>query len=518
MSKARIMVVEDEGVVALQIRECLEGLGYAVPLVALSGEQAVDKLLETEPDLVLMDIKLPGRITGIEATRRIQGLLDVPVVYLTAFSDEETLRLAQETDSSGYILKPFDEKSLNAAIQMALARHRRTREARENAWWTTAVAESMMEAVLVCDVKGYMKFINPAAEALIGRRGHDVREKRMPEVVQLVDAQRHTILPFPITEPVFEGRSTLQGNCALLLGEGREIPVEFSASPLRSSEGTLFGILYVLRQTGVKEQIQGRVLKELEDIARLQRHALPSADTVIPGYRCEWLFIPAAFGGGDAMGFMRLDDERLAVYSLTVPGRGVLSALFSLLLRTFLTPHFDRGGVLVEKTCDRKGSRVLTPAEVVKALTARFFLREDSNPAFTLAYGVIERATGAATVVRAGHPAALHQAPDGTIDMIEPEGGPVGETPGADIPMAKVSLGAGDRLFLTGSGLVECASPTGETFGVEHLRQLLRTGKDKDLRAVTDSVGDQLREWRGGQGFEADVSFLALERNDEARP
>jgi len=515
MSKARIMVVEDEGVVALQIRECLEGLGYSVPLVALSGEQAVDKLLETEPDLVLMDIKLPGRITGIEATRRIQSLLDVPVVYLTAFSDAETLRLAQETDSSGYILKPFDERSLNAAIQMSLARHQRAREVRENAWWMTAVAESMMEAVLICDVKGYLKFINPAAEALIGRRELEVREKRMRDVVQLVDAQRHTILPFPVTEPLFEGRSTLQGNCALLLEERRELPVEFSASPLRSPEGTLFGVLYVLRQTGVKEQIQGRVLKELEDISRLQRHALPSGDTVIPGYRCEWLFIPAAFGGGDAMGFMRLDDERLAVYSLTVPGRGVLSALFSLLLRTFLTPHFDRGGVLVEKTCDRKGRRVLTPADVVKALTARFFLREDSNPTFTLAYGVIERRTGAVSLVRAGHPAPLHQEPDGAIDLIEPDGGPVGETPGADTPMARVSLDRGHRLFFAGSGLLECASPAGEAFGAERLRECLRAGRKEDLRAVTERVGEQLRAWRAGQAFDADVSLLALEKGEE---
>ena len=124
MSTARIMIVEDEGVVALQIRESLESMGYAVPLVALTGEEAVDKLLETEPDLVLMDIKLTGALNGIEAARKIRGRLDVPVVYLTAFSDEETLALAQGTDPYGYVLKPFEEKSLHAIIEMSLAKHR----------------------------------------------------------------------------------------------------------------------------------------------------------------------------------------------------------------------------------------------------------------------------------------------------------------------------------------------------------------------------------------------------------
>ncbi len=512
MSKARIMVVEDEGVVALQIRECLEGLGYAVPLVAMSGEEALEKLRETEPDLVLMDIKLPGRINGIEATRRIQGLLDVPVVYLTAFSDAETLALAENTDSSGYVLKPFEERSLNAAIQMSLAKHRRSREARENAWWMTAVAESMMEAVLICDVKGYVKFINPSAEALIGRRDREVREKRLHDIVRLVDAQRHTVLPFPVTEPLFEGKSTLRGNCALVVGDGAEIPVEFSASPLRSPEGTLFGILYVLRQTGQKEQIQARVLKEMQDLARLQRRTLPSSETVIPGYRCEWLFLPAAFGGGDAVGFMRLDDERLAVYCLEVAGEGILSALFSVLLRTFLTPHFDRGGVLVEKTLDWTGRRVLTPAEVVRALNARFYLRDDSNPYFTLAYGVVERATGKMSLVRAGHPSPIHQRADGSLELISPAGVAIGVDPGADTPTAELVLEKGDRLFLYTNGLTDCPSPNGERYGDERLARLISEGRAAGLKELTERAGAEVHAWHGSDSFADDISLLALER------
>lgn len=512
MSKARIMIVEDEGVVALQIRESLEAMGYAVPLVALTGEEAVDKLLETEPDLILMDIKLTGGLSGIEAARKIRGRLDVPVVYLTAFSDEETLALAQVTDPDGYVLKPFEEKSLHAIIEMSLAKHRHARETRESGMWMSALAESMTEAVLICDAKGYVKFINPAAEALIGRRLREVQEMRMRDVVSLQDAQTRLPLPFPVTEPLLEGRSTMRGNCHLIAGEGREYPVEFTASPLRSPEGTLFGILYVLRKTKDKEQIQGRVLRELDELARLQKRLLPSRDTVISGMSFEWLFLPASYGGGDAVGFVGLDDGHAGFYSLDVLGNGLLSALFSLLLGTFLSPHFDRGGILVEKLCEEPGRRVLTPAEVVQALHRRFFLKETASPYFTLAYGVVETATGKVSLVRAGHPYPIHHTADGVVRLLKPEGQAVGLFPGAAVPTEELVLGKNDRLFLYSDGLVECTNQTGQRFSPERLLQCISASRRMSLRDAVASVREELQQWRGGDPLEDDVSVLALEK------
>ena len=281
MSKARIMVVEDEGVVALQIRESLENLGYAVPLSRPSGEEAVEKVLETEPDLVLMDIKLTGRMSGIDAARKIQSRLDVPVVYLTAFSDAETLELAQATDPYGYVLKPFDEKSLNAVIQMSLAKHRHTREARENAWWMTAVAESMMEAVLICDAKGYVKFINPSAEALIGRAEPEVREKRMRDVVELVDAQKHTLAAVPRhrAPPGGQEHPARQLRPGGRGGQGDPRGVQ-RLSPAQPGGNAVRHPLRAAPDRDLKEHVQGRVLKEMEELARLQRRSLPSGDTV----------------------------------------------------------------------------------------------------------------------------------------------------------------------------------------------------------------------------------------------
>jgi CheY-like chemotaxis protein len=119
-----VMVVEDEGLVALELQECLRQMGYNVPAVAVTGVEAVARAAELRPDLVLMDIRLKGEMDGIEAARQIMDCQSIPVVYLTAHSDDATVRRARETAPFGYVLKPWEEKSLQIAIDMALHKAR----------------------------------------------------------------------------------------------------------------------------------------------------------------------------------------------------------------------------------------------------------------------------------------------------------------------------------------------------------------------------------------------------------
>jgi PAS domain S-box-containing protein len=512
MAKARIMVVEDEGVVAMQVAETLKGLGYEVPLIALTGEEAVAKLLETEPDLVLMDIHLRGGVSGIEAAHRIRQRLDVPIVYLTAFSDSETLDQAQLTEPYGYVLKPFEEKSLHAILQMSLMKHRRTRGLRESGWWMSAVAESMMEAVVICDPKGYVKFANPAAETLLGKKRQEVVETRMSELVHLVDAETRSPVPFPVTEPFLEGRSTLRANCRLVFEEEREIPVELSASPLRSPEGTLFGILYVFRETSERDRIQGVVLRQLEELAIVQKRLLPSREVSIPGIRFEWLFLPTTLGGGDALGCFRLDDEHAAFYAIDVVGQGIIPSLFSLVLHLFLTPQTDAGGILMERNRQAAGFRVLSPAEVIKKLNTRFYLRDDANPYFTMSYATVEPASGRLRLVRAGHPFPLLHKADGTLTQLRLEGYAVGLFPSADIASEDLHLVSGDRLFLYSDGLVDCANPAGLSFGARRLEDAIKAGRTTPLSEVVKNLRQTMIAWRGSEVFNDDVSLLAVEK------
>jgi signal transduction histidine kinase len=124
MKKAKILVVENEGVLARGLERKMTVLGYIVTGIAFSGEEAIHMAEEKRPDLVLMDIKLDGEMDGVEAARHFREQFNIPVVYLTAFSDKETIRRAKITEPYGYILKPVNERELHCNIEMTLYRHK----------------------------------------------------------------------------------------------------------------------------------------------------------------------------------------------------------------------------------------------------------------------------------------------------------------------------------------------------------------------------------------------------------
>lgn len=124
MSEGRILIVEDEHIVAMGIKHMLKNIGYTLAGVASSGEDAIKKAESTFPDLVLMDIMLKGEMNGIEAAKEIKTRFGIPVVYLTACSDSKIVDRAWKTGPLGYIVKPFDEKDLQKSIDVALRRHR----------------------------------------------------------------------------------------------------------------------------------------------------------------------------------------------------------------------------------------------------------------------------------------------------------------------------------------------------------------------------------------------------------
>ncbi len=132
MKKAKILVVEDQSIVALNIRNKLINLGYTVPGTASTVEEAIRKAKLTNADLVLMDIMLKGDRDGIEAAREIKQQLKIPVLYLTAYTDYETLARAKTTEPAGYISKPFKEEDLHISIEMALHKQRIEREESDN--------------------------------------------------------------------------------------------------------------------------------------------------------------------------------------------------------------------------------------------------------------------------------------------------------------------------------------------------------------------------------------------------
>jgi len=123
MSANKILIVEDEAVVSLDVTRRLEKMGYEVMGRIASGEEALELIEKERPDLVLMDINLQGEMDGIETATKLYKEYNLPVIYLTAYAGESTLERAKESKPYAYILKPFKERELHAAIEIAISRH-----------------------------------------------------------------------------------------------------------------------------------------------------------------------------------------------------------------------------------------------------------------------------------------------------------------------------------------------------------------------------------------------------------
>jgi len=187
MKTGRILVVEDERIVANDIRNTLERSGYAVVAMVASGEDAILRARELNPDLILMDITLAGKLDGIQAAQEIQRTQGIPIVFMTAHLDEATLQRAKITGPFGYVLKPFEERELHTTLEIALYRSAANRQLRELE--TLAhVTKSIGEFVVITDTHGRITFGNRAAverfgytsETVVGRRVEELLSGQIP--------------------------------------------------------------------------------------------------------------------------------------------------------------------------------------------------------------------------------------------------------------------------------------------------------------------------------------------------
>ncbi|MBI3815776.1 MAG: response regulator [Nitrospinae bacterium] len=251
----KILIVEDESIIAKDLKNRLERLGYEIPAAVQSGEEAVKKAKELHPDLVLMDIMLRG-MSGIAAADQIRISCNIPVLYVTAFSDENILKLAKMTEPYGYILKPFDERELHIAIEMALYRHKMETKLRESEQWLTAILKSIGDGVIVTDKEGYVKFMNPTAERLTDWSMEKASGKELKEVFHIANKKtRENIECYAAKAIRHNAVLNLPENTVLISKGGVEtdieahfeISIDDSTAPVKDSKGEIIGAVIVFR-------------------------------------------------------------------------------------------------------------------------------------------------------------------------------------------------------------------------------------------------------------------------------
>jgi PAS domain S-box-containing protein len=264
-----ILIVEDERIVALDIRQSLKSLGYNVVGIASTGEKALELAKDYQPDLILMDIMLKGEMDGISTAELINIDLSVPIIYLTAYADENTIERAKVTAPFGYLLKPFEIKELHTTIEMALYNHRLETKLKESERWLYTTLRSVNDAMVATEADGKIKFINPAAEKLTGWLEYEAAGKDPSEVVIIENEQTGEMFESIVQKVLHEKRTiSYNSNVCIKNKIGTRKYVTASASPIAGVNREVLGVVVTIND--ITEQRQAdrekeRLLEEVTD-------------------------------------------------------------------------------------------------------------------------------------------------------------------------------------------------------------------------------------------------------------
>jgi PAS domain S-box-containing protein len=272
----KIMIVEDEGLIAADLQGRLERAGYTVPAIADSAGEALKAIRETSPDLVLMDIRIKGDIDGIEVAEKVRREFDVPVVYLTAYEDRGTLERASQTQAFGYIKKPIASASLQGSIEMAISKHKHERYLREQRNWFSSSFAAVPHAVIVTDGNGRTSYINPVAEELTGWKVDDALNLPSTKVLQLFDQHDRAVEDFVPVAMLQSHTTPLPDGLCLHDRAGRRYAIQGSIAP-KYRDGRVDGTVIAFKDVTLacfeekqsrQDDKQGALLRMADGIAR----------------------------------------------------------------------------------------------------------------------------------------------------------------------------------------------------------------------------------------------------------
>ncbi|WP_051038916.1 response regulator [Chamaesiphon minutus] len=281
-----ILIVEDESIVAWDIKETLEKLGHQVVDLVGSGAEAIRSATTSHPDLVLMDIRLAGEMDGIRAGAEIYERLNIPVVYITANADERTLERATQTNPFGYIIKPFQWQTLQSTIKVALQRHRSELATNLNRSGLTNTLNSIGKGIIVTDRQGVVTFINSMAQELTGWTATEALGKQIGDVFRLHwesdgmaienPGMRAMRLQQPVNSP---------HRCWLVTKYGAEIPISDTATPLYQSDGEVVGSTIVFDNNIERLSAEMDLLEHNQDLEDFQLNLICQLQIKTAEYR-----------------------------------------------------------------------------------------------------------------------------------------------------------------------------------------------------------------------------------------
>jgi len=250
----KILVVEDESIVAKDIQNTLIRLGYDVPATASSAASAYEKLEQILPNLVFLDIKLKGEEDGIDIAAHIKERYNIPVIFLTSYVDQETLDRAKFTEPYGYIVKPFNESDLKTTVEMALFKYSRDREVRESQQRLANALSNVEEAIMITDTDGRITYLNDRAGQLLGYGTASAVGFDLFEVISLEIDGGGIIRKEALLEQMRRNEARTYSDIIL---NNRKLNTSvtgvLTASPVHDEKNTYLGAAFVFGDKGVAE-------------------------------------------------------------------------------------------------------------------------------------------------------------------------------------------------------------------------------------------------------------------------
>ena len=258
MSNAKIFIVEDEAIVAESLCDQLEKLGYIVTGNAPSGEEALRKIKKELPDLVLMDIMLEGEMDGVEVAQQIREFYGIPVIFLTAYSDPETLGRAKLTEPFGYLIKPYKERELLTTLEITLYKHRMEKRIREHERWLNTLLRSISDGVITVGNDGLITSMSPVAEMLTGLIESEQIKEDLLGILQIEESGDYQIIPDLIDQALGgETVSCLIDNEPILVNaDGKRIVIDFSAAPILNEQDEIIGAVLTMRDISARKKAE----------------------------------------------------------------------------------------------------------------------------------------------------------------------------------------------------------------------------------------------------------------------
>ncbi len=336
--KARILIVEDEAIVAEDLAMAISDMGYEVAGRAASAEQAIRKALELRPDLILMDIVLKGKKNGIDASHEIKKKIGVPIIFLTAYSDTGLIDKAKSIEPYAYIIKPFQEKQLFASIEIALYKNRMEKKLKESEERLSTTLRSINDGVIATDPSGCVILMNPVAEALTGWKEKEAVGKSVKDIFQSINEETGRPAEDPVTRANREGAVVGLANYSLLIAkDGTKLPIDDRCAPIRDDKGNITGVVLVFYD--ITER------KRIEKEARRHQN-LESIGVLAGGIAHDFNNILTIILGNISLAKMYAKPEDKVYKSLVAAENGAMRAKD--LTQQLLT--FSKGGAPVKKT------------------------------------------------------------------------------------------------------------------------------------------------------------------------